>query len=65
MDKININDFDDATIRATIDQLKFGSYCYNRQRSPEISPDKYVVIFGYDTYLYERMYQEGLKNDKR
>lgn len=31
-----------------IDELTFRSYVYNRQRSPEISPERWAKIFGAD-----------------
>jgi hypothetical protein len=63
MEKINAGDFDTEAISSLIDQLKYKSYCYNRNRSPEISPDKFAIIYGMDAYLYEVLYQKELKNE--
>ena len=58
LEKINISDFDQETIRPVMDKLIYKSYCYNRRRSPEITPDKWVKVFGFDTYLMELKYQQ-------
>ena len=58
MEKVNLGDFTEETIRPVIDRLIYKSYCYNRQRSPEISPDRWVKVFGFDTYLMELKYQQ-------
>ena len=62
MDQINIADLDHETITNIINDMKYKSYRYNRHISPEIHPDRYAVIFGVDTYLYEALYQKELKN---
>jgi hypothetical protein len=59
MERININDFDHDMINSVINDLKYKSYCYNRKRSPEISPHKWAIIYGVEAYLYEIMYMEG------
>lgn len=58
MDKINVNDFDDEAIKNVIDELKYRSYRYNRNKFPEIAPDRYTAIFGVDAYLYEMRFQK-------
>ena len=65
MDKINIADLDHEAITNIINDLKYKSYRWNRHISPEIPPDRYAVIFGMDTYLYEALYQKELKGESK
>jgi hypothetical protein len=61
MQKINIGDFTDEMIVNVISDLKYRSYAYNRQRSPEIAPDRWAKIYGMDAYLYEVIFQKEIK----
>jgi hypothetical protein len=59
MEKINMGDFTAETLDTFISDLKYRSYAYNRQRSPEIEPDRWSKIYGVDAYLYEVIYQKS------
>lgn len=61
MEKIDIGDFTTETLDAFISDLKYRSYAFNRQRSPEIEPDRWVLIYGVDAYLYEAIFQKEIK----
>ena len=58
MDKITLGDFTDEMLHNIISDLKYQSYAYNRQRSPEIAPDRWAKIYGIDAHLYEVIYQK-------
>lgn len=62
MEHIYLNELDDDKIHNIVDELIYKSYTYNRQRFPDIAPDKYTAIFGADAYLMELKYQEDIKN---
>jgi hypothetical protein len=64
MEKINIGDFTDEMITNVISNLKYKSYAYNRQRSPEIPSWKWSLIYGIEAYLYEIMYEEESNKPK-
>lgn len=59
MEKINMGDFTTETLDAFVSDLKYRSYAYNRQRSPEITPDRWVKIYGMDAWLYEVILQKS------
>jgi hypothetical protein len=63
MEKINLGDFTEDDIRNAINDLKYQSYRYNRQRSPEIAHGRWHLIYGVDAYLYEVIYQKEIGND--
>ena len=64
MEHIYPKELDDDKIHNIIDDLLYKSYAYNRQRFPDINPDKYVIIFGTNAYLMELKYQEDIKNGR-
>ena len=59
MEKINMGDFTAETLDAFVSDLKYRSYAFNRQRYPEIEPDRWARIYGVDAYLYEVIYQKS------
>lgn len=61
MKKINMGDFTAETLEAFVSDLKYRSYAFNRQRSPEVEPDRWVLIYGVDAYLYEVIFQKENK----
>jgi len=63
MKKINLGDFTDEDIRNVISDLKYKSYAYNRQKSPEIAPGRWHLMYGVDAYLYEVIYQKEAKGN--
>jgi hypothetical protein len=62
MRKINLGDFTAETLEAFISDLKYRSYAFNRQQSPEIAPGRWHLIYGVDAYLYEVVYQKEMGN---
>ncbi len=43
-------------INNLIDDLIYNNYVYNRQRTPDITPEQWKVVYG-DTTKYEQRYQ--------
>jgi len=43
-----------------VNELNFRSYCSQRITHPEISPERWIAVFGDAVPEMERRYQEGL-----
>ena len=50
----------DRAIRDVVDKLVYSSYRYNRQYSPEITPERWVRVFGAQAIEFEARYQAEL-----
>ena len=50
------------TINAVIDELAYLNYSYNRNHAPDITPERWVKVYGNNTFAMERRYQGEANN---
>lgn len=48
-----------GTPQDLVDALTYSNYAYNRQRSPEITPQQWEKVFGQKTMMMEARYQQA------
>ncbi len=58
--EINAADLNASNIPCLIDELILRNYIYNRGYSPDISVEKWALVYGENAYLYEKEYQRRL-----